>query len=99
MPCDLVPELPSCPLQALKTRLLRKKEKVLNSAVCPGEKSHWDVRAPVMSGNGKCAVLLGPALRSEPPHLQESPLTKEGKRSIISRPPIPSELGFSICVF
>ncbi|KAM7321440.1 hypothetical protein ACRRTK_019532 [Alexandromys fortis] len=38
--------------EALKTRLLRKKEKVLNSAVCPGEKSHWDVRAPVMSGNG-----------------------------------------------
>lgn len=37
--------------RALKTILLRK-EKVLNSAVCPGEKSHWDVRASVMSGNG-----------------------------------------------
>ncbi|KAH0511297.1 Guanylate cyclase soluble subunit beta-2 [Microtus ochrogaster] len=42
--------------EALKTRLLRKKEKVLNSAVCPGEKPHWDVRASVMSGNGKPLV-------------------------------------------
>lgn len=75
---------PPCPLQALKTMLLRTKEKILNIAVCPGEKSHWDVRGSVMSGNGKCAVFLEPTLRLELPHLQEkSPRTQRGQNALL----------------
>ncbi|XP_035308994.1 guanylate cyclase soluble subunit beta-2 isoform X2 [Cricetulus griseus] len=38
--------------EALKTTLLRMKEQDLSSSVCPGGKSHWDVRASVMFGKG-----------------------------------------------
>ncbi|KAL1780985.1 guanylate cyclase soluble subunit beta-2 isoform X3, partial [Sigmodon hispidus] len=38
--------------EALKTMLLRMKEKYLSIPVCPGEKSHRDVNASVMFGKG-----------------------------------------------